>query len=173
MNGVNEARVERAALEWLKDAGWTTVSGESIAPGEPAAERAEFTQTTLDARLRGALARLNPDLPASAIDDAHKRLLRTEGPDLVTRNRATHRQLVNGVTVEYRAPGGQIRGAQVRVIDFDHPGNNDHLAVNQFTVVEGKVNRRPDVVLFVNGLPPAMASTAAPRLARCDVGATR
>jgi len=150
---LNESVVEEAALEWLEAAGWTTVYGESIAPGEPGAERADFTQTTLDARLRAALARLNPNLPASAIEDALKRLLRAEGPDLVTRNRATHRHLVNGVTVEYRAPDGQIRGAQVRVIDFDHPENNDYLAVNQFTVVEGKVNRRPDVVLFVNGLP--------------------
>ncbi|WP_291380847.1 type I restriction endonuclease subunit R [Demequina sp.] len=153
MRKFTESAVEQAALEWLEAAGWATVYGESIAPGEPAAERTEFTQTTLDARLFSTLTRLNPDLPASAIEDALKRLLRAEGPDLVTRNRATHRHLVNGVTVEYRAPDGQIRGAQVRVIDFDHPENNDFLAVNQFTVVEGKVNRRPDVVLFVNGLP--------------------
>ena len=173
MKALDESQVEQAALEWLEAAGWTTVYGESIAPGEPVAERTEFTQTTLDARLQAALARLNPNLPASAIEDALKRLLRADDPDLVTRNRAAHRHLVNGITVGYRAPGGQICGAQVRVIDFDHPENNDYLAVNQFTVVEGKVNRRPDVVLFVNGLPPAMASTAAPRLARCDVGATR
>jgi len=148
-----ESVVEESAIEWLEAAGWSTVYGESIAPGEPGAERDQFTQATLDQRLRAALSRLNPDAPASAIDDAHKRLLRAEGPDLITRNRATHRQLVNGVTVEYRTPDGHIRGAQVRVIDFDHPENNDYLAVNQFTVVEGKVNRRPDIVLFVNGLP--------------------
>ena len=148
-----ESVVEEAALEWLEAAGWTTVYGESIAPGEPGAERSEFTQTTLDARLRAALARLNPNLPASALEDAFKRLLRTEGPDLVSRNCAAHRHLVNGVTVEYRTPDGQIRGTQACAIDFDHPENNDFLAVNQFTVVEGKINRRPDVVLFVNGLP--------------------
>src|SRR5680860_538699 len=121
MSDFSESIVEDAALEWLDAAGWAKVYGESIAPGEPAAEGTEFTQTTLEVRLRAALARLNPDLPASAVEDAFKRLLRAEGPDLVTRNRATHRHLVNGVTVEYRAPDGQIRGAQVRVIDFDHP----------------------------------------------------
>ncbi len=148
-----ESVVEEAALDWLEAAGWTTVYGESIAPGEPGAERSEFTRTTLDARLRPALTRLNPGLPASAIEDAFKRLLRAEGPDLVSRNRNIHRHLVNGVTVEYRTPDGHIRGTQVHVIDFEHPERNDFLAVNQFTVVEGKVNRRPDVVLFVNGLP--------------------
>jgi type I restriction enzyme R subunit len=153
---IDEAAIEEAALDWLEGVGWTKVYGETIGPGEPAAERTEFTQTTLDARLRDALARLNPDLPASAVEDAFKRLLRAQGPDLVSRNRAAHRMLVDGVTVEYRAPNGQIRGTQVRVIDFEHPENNDFLAVNQFTVVEGKTNRRPDVVLFVNGLPLAV-----------------
>lgn len=149
----NEAAVEAAGLQWLSQRGWQAIHGDDIAPGERAAERTDFSQTTLDTRLRSALSRLNPDAPASALEDAHKRLLRAEGPDLITRNRATHRQLVNGVTVEYRTPDGHIRGAQVRVIDFDRPENNDYLAVNQFTVVEGKINRRPDIVLFVNGLP--------------------
>ena len=87
MHWLDESQVEQAALEWLEGTGWTTVNGESIAPGEPAAERADFTQTTLDGRLRAALTRLNPGLPASAIEDAVKRLLRAEGPYLVTRPR--------------------------------------------------------------------------------------
>jgi len=150
---ISEGVVEDAALAWLEAAGWRVVNGPVIAPGELRAERQELAEAALEVRLRGALARLNPSLPASAIEDAFKRLLRADGPDLVTRNRSTHRHLVNGVTIEYRALDSQIRGTQVRVIDFDHPENNDFLAVNQFTVVEGKVNRRPDVVLFVNGLP--------------------
>ena len=88
-----------------------------------------------------------------ALDDALRRLTRPEGPTLETRNRAFHRMLVEGVTVEYRDDDGMIRGAQARSIDFDDPTNNDWLAVNQFTVVENKHERRPDVVLFVNGLP--------------------
>ena len=107
----------------------------------------------LKLRLREALVRLNPELPASAIEDAFRKLGRIEGSTLEMRNRAFHRLLVDGVTVEYRGDGGGLRGAQVRVIDFEDPGNNDWLAVNQVTVVENKHERRADVVLFVNGLP--------------------
>ena len=110
----------------------------------------------LEQRLRDALARLNPALPAEALEDAFRKLTRPEGAELVARNRAMHRLLVDGVTVEYRTADGDIRGAQARVIDFDDADNNAWLAVNQFSVVEHKHSRRPDVVLFVNGLPLAM-----------------
>ena len=96
--------------------------------------------------------RLNPTLPAEAIDDAFRKIIRLEGATLDVRNRTFHRLLVDGVTVEYRTDGA-IRGAQAQLVDFDHPENNDWLAVNQFTVVENKHNRRPDIVIFVNGLP--------------------
>ena len=105
--------------------------------------------------MRDALARLNPSLPAEALDDAFRRIMRPEGATLEARNRAFHRMLGEGVTVEYRRPGGGIAGAQARAIDFDDPENNDWLAVNQYTVVENKHNRRPDIVRFVNGLPLA------------------
>jgi len=107
-------------------------------------------------RLRDALARLNPTLPAEALDDAFRKLTRPEGADLIQRNRAVHRLLVDGVTVEYRDAEGAIRGAQARVIDFDDVQANDRLAVNQFTVAENKHTRRPDIVLFLNGLPLAV-----------------
>ena len=107
----------------------------------------------LEGRLRDALARLNPDLPAEALDDAFRKLLRPEGPTLEAQNRAFHRMLVDGVTVEYRTREGEIRGAQARAVDFDDVAANDWLAVNQFSVTESKHTRRPDVVLFVNGLP--------------------
>ncbi|MYK05696.1 MAG: type I restriction endonuclease subunit R, partial [Gammaproteobacteria bacterium] len=103
--------------------------------------------------MRDTLARLNVNLPSSALDDAFRKLLRPEGASLEARNRSFHRMLVSGVTVEYRDENGTIRGAQAQVIDFENPELNDWLAVNQFTVVENKHERRPDVVLFVNGLP--------------------
>ena len=112
-----------------------------------------YSEIALERRLRDALARLNPDLPAAALEDAFRKLTRPEGSTLEACNRAFHRLLVDGVTVEYRPGDGAVRGAQARVIDFDDPANNDWLAVNQFTVVENKHERRPDVVLFVNGLP--------------------
>ena len=110
----------------------------------------------LAGRLRAALARLNPELPAAAQDDAFRKLTRPDKPTLVANNHALHRLLVDGVTVEYTRRDGSIAGAQARVLDYDDPDANDWLAVNQFTVVESKRNRRPDVVLFVNGLPLAV-----------------
>ncbi len=149
----NESIVEEAALSWLESIGYSVKNGLDIAPGEPAAERQDYGQVILEERLRSALARLNPAIPAEALDDAFRKLTRPEGPTLETRNRAVHRWLVDGVTVEYRHKDGHIAGAQAQVIDFDNPANNDWLAVNQFTVIENKHNRRPDVVLFINGLP--------------------
>ncbi len=151
--GVTESVVEDAALGWLTCAGWSVANGAHIAPGEPAAERDDYGQVVLARRLRDALARLNSSLPAEAIEDAFRKLTRLEGVDLLPRNRALHRLLVDGVTVEYRNKDGTVRGAQVRVIDFEDLKNNDWLAVNQFTVSENRHIRRPDVVLFVNGLP--------------------
>jgi len=151
-----ESVVEQAALAWLEGAGWSVRNGAEIAPGERAAERSDYGQVVLEARLRDALLHLNPNLPAEALEDAFRKLTRTDAPSLIERNRAVHRMLVDGVTVEYRRPDGSIAGAQARVIDFYRPDNNDWLAVNQFTVAEGQHTRRPDVVLFVNGLPLAV-----------------
>jgi type I restriction enzyme R subunit len=156
MTSFSESVVEQAALDWLAGIGWAIRNGAEIAPGEPAAERDDYGQVVLTQRLRDALARVNPSLPAEALDDAFRKLARPEGADLIVRNRALHRLLVDGVTVEYRDAEGNIRGAQARVIDFDDLLRNDWLAVNQFSVVENNRSRRPDVVQFVNGLPLAV-----------------
>jgi type I restriction enzyme R subunit len=156
MTAFTESVVEQAALAWLEAIGWSIVHGPDIAHDMLAAERRDYSEVVLSRRLRNALARLNSTLPAEALEDAFRRLLRPEGADLIQRNRGMHRLLVNGVTVEYRTPGGGIRGAQARAIDFDEPANNDWLAVNQFSVTENKHSRRLDVVLFVNGLPLAV-----------------
>jgi type I restriction enzyme, R subunit len=154
--GMSESIIEQAALAWLESAEWSIRNGAEIAPGEPGAERTDYAQIFLEQRLRDALARLNPDLPAESLDDAFRKLTRPEGADLVARNRMLHRLLVDGVTVEYRTAAGEIRGAQARVIDFESPKNNDFLAVNQFSVAENKHSRRPDIALFLNGLPLAI-----------------
>ena len=153
MTTITEADVEHAALAWLESLGWQVAHGPEIAPDTPNSERVDYDQVVLERRLRDALAGLNPTLPAAALEDSFRRLTRPEGSTLEARNRAFHRMLVDGVTVEYRADDGSIRGAQAQVIDFDDAGDNDWLAVNQFTVTENKHNRRLDVVLFVNGLP--------------------
>jgi type I restriction enzyme, R subunit len=151
-----ETVVEEAALAWLEASGWHIAHGPDIAPEIPAAERRDYSEVALTQRLRSALARLNPSLPADALEDAFRRLARLEGADLTQCNRAQHKLLVDGVAVEYRTREGELRGAQARVIDFDEPATNDWLAVNQFSVIENKHNRRPDIVLFINGLPLAI-----------------
>ena len=153
MTTLTEADVEHAALGWLAAQGWRVAHGPDIAPGTPAAERDDYGQVVLERRLRDALAELNPVLPASALDDALRRLTRPEGATLEARNRSFHRMLVNGVEIEYTDAGGRLRGDNVVVLDFDEPARNDWLGVNQFTVSENRNTRRPDVVLFVNGLP--------------------
>jgi type I restriction enzyme R subunit len=153
MSIFTESVVEDAALDWLARAGWIVKGGAEIAPGEAGAERIGFDDVLLRGRLRAALIRLNSHLPTDAIDDALRKLTLLPDATLEDRNRALHRLLVDGVGVEYRTLAGEIRGAQARVLDFDVPENNDWLAVNQFTVTEQKHNRRPDIVLFINGLP--------------------
>ena len=153
MTTITEADVEQAALDWLRELGWQVAHGPDIAPDAPDAERDFYRQTVLERRLRDALATLNPALPSDARDDAYRKLIRPEGSTLEARNRAFHRMLVNGVEVEYRDAGGPVRGDLVRVIDFDDHADNDWLAVNQFRITENQDTRRPDVVLFVNGLP--------------------
>ena len=153
---VSESTVEAVAVDWLASLDWAVLHGPDIAPDTPAAERADYGEVVLTTRLRSALARLNPDLPDAAVEDALRRLTRPAGATLEARNRDFHRVLVAGVTVEHVDAEGRVRGAQVRVLDFDDPASNDWLAVNQFTVVENKHERRPDIVLFVNGLPLAV-----------------
>ncbi len=153
MTRFTEREVEEISLDWLKNLGWGIAHGPDIAHDSPQPERSGYGDVVLEGRLRDALARLNPALPAEALEDAFRKLTHPEGATPEARNRALHRMLVNGVTVEYRDSGGAIRGAQARVLDFEEMENNDRLAVNQFTVVENRRERRPDVVLFVNGLP--------------------
>jgi type I restriction enzyme, R subunit len=154
----SESVVEQAALAWLESLGYEILHGPAIAATQPGAERAEpdFRDVVLDRRLQQALALLNPDLPAEALEDARRKLTRAAAPSLLERNRAVHRMLVDGVPVEFRRKDGSIAGAQARVLDFETPGNNDWLAINQFTIAEGQHIRRPDVLLFVNGLPLAV-----------------
>ena len=161
MNAFTESVVEQAALDWFRALGYNVVGGPDMPPG-PHALRASYADTIFPSVIQGALARLNPNLPAEALDDAFRKLTCPEGSALTARNRAFHRMAVDGVTVEYRDADGGIRGAQVQVLDFEQPSNNDWLVVNQFTVVESNHERRPDIVLFVNGLPLAVVELKNP-----------
>ena len=152
----SESVIEQVALAWLESLGYQVLSGLEIAPGEPAAERDNYGQVVLEYRLRQALAWLNPQVPTDALEEAFRKLTRPDSPALVANNHAIHKYLVEGVPVEYQRKDGSIGGDLVRVLNYDEPEDNEFLAVNQFTVVENQIERRPDVVLFINGLPIAV-----------------
>lgn len=153
MNTFNESAIEEVVLSWMQELGFVVLHGPDIAPGEPAAERDAYDQAVLPRRLADAVARLNPAIPIPAREEAIRKVIRLESPSLIINNHSFHRMLVDGVEVEYRRDDGSIAGDRVRLVDFANPDNNDFVAVNQFTVIEGQHNRRPDVVIFVNGLP--------------------
>ncbi|MCB1674937.1 MAG: type I restriction endonuclease subunit R, partial [Halioglobus sp.] len=150
---LNESMVEDATLDWFKQLGFAVGHGPQMAPGEPATERDSFGDVVLVARLRDAIQRLNPAIPADAREEALRKVLRVGTPSLTQTNRAFHRLLRDGVPVEYSRPDGSIAGDHVRLVDFDDVLANNWLVVNQFTVIEGQHNRRPDIVVFLNGLP--------------------
>ncbi|MBE2237816.1 MAG: type I restriction endonuclease subunit R [Caldilineaceae bacterium] len=151
-----ESIVEAAALAWLDGLGYTILYGPTIAPGEAGAERADYGEVILTDRLRQALRRLNSQAPPDALEEAFRKVTRPDAPSLVGANHTMHRYLVEGAPVEFQRADGSIGGDQIRLLDYDAPENNEFLAVNQFTVVENKHERRPDIVIFVNGLPLAV-----------------
>ena len=153
MTTFNEATVEEAAMGWLADLGWETAYGPDISPDGPMPERDNYRQVLLPERLRDAIIRLNPWLSDEALDDATRHITNPDGPTLDARNRDFHLDLINGVTVEKRFHDGTVSGVPARVLDFENPKENDWLAVNQFSAQETQTLRRPDIVLFVNGLP--------------------
>ena len=155
MSGISEDAVEQALLDWLAGLGWATAHGPDISPPDarmPGPDRASYSDVMLTSRLREAIARLNPSIPPGARDDALRRVLSPNVPGLVNANRQLHRWLVDGVPVEFQKDG-ETRGDRVRLLDFADVAANDWLAVKQFSVQGPKQTRRPDVLLFVNGLP--------------------
>jgi type I restriction enzyme, R subunit len=153
---ITESVVEQAALGWLESLDYAIAAGPDLAPGESASERATYLECWLLERFRAALARLNPQLPEEGLAEAERKARLATSPHLIENNRAFHKLLVEGVDVEYRDTDGTVKHDRARLVDWQTPGNNDWLAVNQFTVEEGQHNRRADIVIFINGLPLAV-----------------
>ena len=156
MSHLTESQVEEAALEWLAGLGYAVLYGPDISPDGSTPQRGSYDQVLLTVRLREALARLNPHLSAEMLEEVLRKVQQTETPSLIEENRRLHRYLIEGVPVEVAREDGSIGGDVARLIDYADVNGNDWLAVNQYTVIEGQQNRRPDVVLFVNGLPLAV-----------------
>jgi type I restriction enzyme, R subunit len=152
----HESVVEEAALGYFRDLGYETKFGPDLAPDGQAKERENWDDVVLVDRLKAAIDRINPDLSPGAREDAYRKVLRTESPNLVLTNRRFHDLLANGIDVETRKKEGRIAGNKAWLVDFEHPEKNDWLVVNQFAVIESGHSRRPDLVVFLNGLPLAI-----------------
>lgn len=159
---LSEAAIEQGLIEQLAALGWSTTSDEQIGPDGKTPERESHDQVILHKRLESAVARLNPYLPDEPRQEAVRKLTQHELPNLLEENRRIHHLLIEGVDVEYFAADGQLTAGKVRLLDFDNPANNDWLAVRQLVVISGAHKRRPDVVLFVNGLPLVVIELKAP-----------
>ncbi|NIA15067.1 MAG: HsdR family type I site-specific deoxyribonuclease [Nitrospiraceae bacterium] len=166
---ITESVVEEAALGWFGGMKYAVIGGPNIAPGELYAERGAYDQVVLTGRLKQAIDQLNSEIPEEAKEEALRKVLRVQGPSLVASNRIFHKMLTDGVDVEYLGESGRIIGDKVWLIDFENPDNNDWLAVNQFTVVEGQHNRRPDIVVFINGLPLVVIELKNPADEEADI----
>ncbi len=151
MNSISENDIEQIALGYLKTLGYNYVWGPTISPEGEQQER-QYNEVVLTSRLRSAIDTLNPNLPAEAKEDALKKVLRAESPNPLINNETFHKYLSEGIDVEVRTKHG-IRGEKVYIIDFNQVDRNEFLAINQFTIIEHNQNKRPDIIIFINGLP--------------------
>lgn len=156
MSAFNENTVELAALEYFAELGYRTLHGPDIAPGESGAERDSYEEVFLWGRLRDAIRRINPGASPALVDEAIKRVRRAESQSPIDENYRLHQLITEGVPVEHRDTDGALRTTRLWLVDFEQPENNDWVAINQFTIVENGKNRRPDVLVLVNGLPLAL-----------------
>jgi len=152
MTKITESEIEKFATELLEKQGYQYIYAPSIAPDSDTPERQSFEDVLLMERLQKAVGRINPSISANIREDAIKQVLRLRSPELIANNEAFHRMLTEGIKITYQK-NGSSRGDLVWLIDFNNPENNDFLVANQFTVIENNINKRPDVILFVNGLP--------------------
>lgn len=159
MKPVTEINIEQFSIETLQSLGWEYVHGLAIAPGAESAERETFEQIILTHRLRRCIARLNPDIPESAREQAIQKVLRIYSPDLLHNNETFHQYLLEKVKVPYQQDGYE-RSYEVALVDSTNPFNNEFLVVNQYTIVEKNPayggagqTKRPDILLFINGIP--------------------
>ena len=156
MAAISEDALEVYVLEMLGDLGWTHIHGVDIAPQMPNAERKDYRESILEARLAAAVRLLNAGLPEAAVAEVVATAKRAESPVVESENWRAYQYLTSGVPVEYRDAAGELRTVRARLIDWEDPAKNDLIAVNQFTVQGPKRERRPDIILFVNGLPMAL-----------------
>lgn len=165
---MTEDQLELEALGWLSELGYTRRYGPDMAHDGAEPQRAHYSQVLLPFRLREAIKRLNPEVPTAAREDALQQVLELGIPAQMSANRAFHKLLTSGVSVQYQLDG-ETRGDFVRLVDWDHPARNEFWAVNQFTIKGPHHTRRPDIVLFINGLPLVLIELKNPADTTADI----
>ena len=168
MSFIVEQDIENAALEILEELGYEIVYGPNIAPDGENPLRDDWGEVVLKDRLETAIRKINPSLKDDWIEEAIKKIIRTSSHKTIVNNERFHDFLANGVEIEVRDKG-RIKGVIVKLFDYDNPEKNDFMAVNQFTIIEDKHNRRPDIVLFINGLPVGLIELKNPASAKATV----
>ena len=165
---MTEDQLEQETLGWLTEVGYSTLYGPDIACDGDAPERSDYRQGVLVERLRSAVARLNPAIPAAAREDAIQQVLELGTPVLLSANRRFHQLLVGGVPVQYQQ-ANETRGDFVQLVNWAEPSRNEWLAINQFSIKGAHHTRRPDVILFVNGLPLVLLELKNPADEAADI----
>jgi type I restriction enzyme R subunit len=169
MNRITEDHIEQFAIESFCDTGWSYLYALDIAPGSEHQERESYEQIILIDRLRNAVTAINPHIPKQAQEQAVQQVLRIYSPDLLFNNEEFHKLLIEKVKVTYQQDGFE-RGYEVALIDFDNIDNNQFLVVNQFTVIHNNQNKRPDILLFVNGIPVVVIELKNPADENATIG---
>ncbi len=167
---ITESQLEEQCLAWFREIGWQVAFGPDLAHDGSAPERTSYREVVLTERLKQTLVRLNPGVPAAALGEAVRHVTRLDSPVAMQRNREFHRMLVDGIRINWRE-GDKLLYEDLRLIDFADPDNNDFLVVNQFAVKGPDKTRRPDIVVFVNGLPLAVIELKNPADEQTDIWA--
>ncbi|MCA4158016.1 type I restriction endonuclease subunit R [Priestia megaterium] len=149
----NESELEIAALEWLEELNYEIVEGPDIAPDGDCAERKSFHDVVLVDRLRDSLQKINPTIERKVIEEAIQKIVANASPNVILNNEQFHKLVTEGIEIQTQGKDGYNPTVSIYIFDFENPKNNDFMAVNQFTVIEGQANKRPDIIIFVNGLP--------------------
>ena len=169
MSDINEEILEKTSIEWFKEIGYEFVHGPDIAPDSNSPERDDFRKVILEDRLRSVLQILNPQVPTKTIDTAVLQITNPNIPGLLASNRQFHSWLTTGLPISYMQ-GNQEVGIRLKVIDFENPNENDWLVVNQLAVHGSKNNRRPDLVVYINGLPISVIELKNPQMRKLIFG---
>ena len=151
MSLITEEQVELQRIEWFKELGYQYKDGYEIAPEGVNPERDDFRQVILEERFKSALIKINPDIPNQTIQNSIPQILNPNIPGLLNCNREMHKWITKGLKVTFMEDNQEI-GRQLKLIDFENIDNNDWLVVNQFEIQGDQRLRRPDVLVFVNGL---------------------